>query len=183
MNLSPGLRTLRSLLLCSYVLVIVGCSYGDVNVENKAFMAEVQAKPKGKIAPLPEFESYQAFTYGAANLRSPFEPPVVAQPKSAEQRKNVGVKPPKNHVREYLERFALSSLSMVGTLQQSNETWALVQDDSGGVHRVQVGDFMGSQWGQIESIDDARIDITEIVSDGAGGWLRRPRSIELKGLE
>jgi type IV pilus assembly protein PilP len=42
---------------------------------------------------------------------------------------------------------------------------------------------MGSQWGQIESIDDARIDITEIVSDGAGGWLRRPRSIELKGLE
>jgi type IV pilus assembly protein PilP len=183
MNLSLSLRTLRSLLLCSFVIVLVGCSYGDVNVENRAFMAEVQAKPKGKIAPLPEFESYQAFTYGAANLRSPFEPPVVAQPKSAEQRKNVGVKPPKNHVREYLERFALSSLSMVGTLQQSNQTWALVQDDSGGVHRVQVGDFMGSQWGQIESIDDARIDITEIVSDGAGGWLRRPRSIELKGLD
>ena len=183
MNMSIGLTTLRSLLLCSLVLVIVGCSYGDPNVENRAFMAEVQAKPKGSIEPLPEFEPYQAFTYGAANLRSPFEPPVIAQPKTAEQRKNVGVKPPKDHVREYLERFALSSLSMVGTLQQSNETWALVQDNSGGVHRVQVGDFMGAQWGQIESIDDARIDITEIVSDGAGGWLRRPRSIELKGLD
>lgn len=183
MNLSIGSTKLRSILLCSLVLVMVGCSSGDPNVENRAFMAEIQAKPKGQIAPLPEFEPYTAFTYGAANLRSPFEPPVVVQPKTAAQRKNVGVKPPKDHVREYLERFALSALSMVGTLQQRNETWALVQDNSGGVHRVQVGDFMGSQWGQIESIDDARIDITEIVSDGAGGWLRRPRSIELKGLE
>lgn len=42
---------------------------------------------------------------------------------------------------------------------------------------------MGDQWGQIESIEDARIDITEIVSDGAGGWLRRPRTVELRGLQ
>ena len=72
---------------------------------------------------------------------------------------------------------------MVGTLQQNNSTWALVEDNTGGVHMVQVGDYMGSQWGQIESIDDSRIDITEIVSDGASGWLRRPRTIEIKGLD
>ena len=93
------------------------------------------------------------------------------------------MKPPKDHIKEFLERFSLGSLSMVGTLQQSNETWALIEDDTGGVHRVQVGDYMGSQWGQIESIEDGRIDITEIVSDGGDGWLRRPRSIELKGLD
>ena len=70
---------------------------------------------------------------------------------------------------------------MVGTLQQDDSTWALVQDDQGGVHRVQVGDYMGASWGKIESINDARIDITEIVTDGVGGWLRRPRTIELNG--
>lgn len=183
MNLPVSALAGRSLLLFGLVLVVVGCSPGNPNVENLAFMAEVQAKPQGQIAPLPEFEPYTAFTYGAANLRSPFEPPVVVPPKSAEQRKNVGLKPPKDHVKEYLERFPLASLSMVGTLQQRNEMWALIEDNSGGVHRVQVGDYMGSQWGQIESINDARIDITEIVSDGAGGWLRRPRSIEIKGLE
>ncbi|MCB1693939.1 MAG: pilus assembly protein PilP, partial [Pseudomonadales bacterium] len=53
---------------------------------------------------------------------------------------------------------------------------------TGGVHRVQVGDFMGTNWGKIESINDTRIDLTEIVSDGQGGWLRRPRTLELKGV-
>ena len=71
---------------------------------------------------------------------------------------------------------------MVGTLQKDNATFALIEDSNGGVHRVVVGDYMGDQWGQIESIEDTRIDITEIVSDGAGGWLRRPRTLELRGL-
>jgi type IV pilus assembly protein PilP len=165
------------------ILSLAGCTSGDQYADIRAFMSDVEAKPKGQIAPLPEFEPYQPFTYGAANRRSPFEPPVVVPVKNEEQRRNIGVKPPKNHVKQYLERFSLASLSMVGTLQQDNSTWALIEDNTGGVHRVQVGDFMGSQWGQIESIDDSRIDITEIVSDGASGWLRRPRTIELKGLE
>ncbi len=164
------------------LVVLTGCSSGDPYADIKQFMKDVEAKPRGQIAPLPEFEPYQPFTYGASNLRSPFEPPVIVPPKTAEQRRNIGVKPPKDHVKQYLERFSLASLSMVGTLQQNNETWALIEDSSGGVHRVQVGDYLGTQWGQIESIDDSRIDITEIVSDGAGGWLRRPRTIELKGI-
>jgi len=164
-------------------LLLVGCSSGDQFADLRAFMAEVESRPRGQIAGLPEFEPYQPFTYGAANRRSPFEPPVVAPPKTEEQRRNIGVKPPQNHVKQYLERFNLAALSMVGTLQQDNQTWALIQDNTGGVHRVTVGDFMGTQWGQIESIDDARIDITEIVSDGSSGWLRRPRTLELKGVQ
>ena len=163
--------------------LLVGCSSGDQYADIRQFMKDVEEKPKGQIAPLPEFEPYQPFTYGAANRRSPFEPPVVVPKKTELERRNIGVKPPKNHVKQYLERFSLASLSMVGTLQQNNATWALIEDNTGGVHRVQVGDYMGSQWGQIESIDDGRIDITEIVSDGGSGWLRRPRTIELKGLD
>lgn len=174
---------LQRLLLCSLVFVTVGCSTGDPHADLRIFMKQVQNKPNTPIPELPTFAAYEAFTYGAANLRSPFEPPVIVPPKSREQRINIGVKPPKDHIKEYLERFSLASLSMVGTLQQNNQMWALIEDNSGGVHRVQVGDFMGSQWGQIESINDARIDITEIVSDGADGWLRRPRSIELVGLD
>ena len=49
------------------------------------------------------------------------------------------------------------------------------------MHRVREGDFMGSNWGEIETITPSRIDLTEIVSDGGDGWLERPRSIELKG--
>lgn len=164
------------------VIMLTACSSSDEFADIRAFMAEIEQKPKGQIAPLPEFEAYQPFTYGASNRRSPFEPPVIVPPLSEEQKKNVGVKPPVDHVKQYLERFNLASLSMVGTLQQDNSTWALIEDPNGGVHRVQVGDFMGSSWGKIESINDTRIDITEIVSDGSGGWLRRPRTVKLKGL-
>lgn len=173
----------RLILITALLVLMTGCSSGDQFGDIRGFMAEVEGRPKGQIVPLPEFKPYQPFTYGAANRRSPFEPPVVVPPKTAEQRKNIGVKPPKDHVKQYLERFSLASLAMVGTLQQNNATWALIEDNTGGVHRVQVGDYMGSQWGQIESIDDNRIDITEIVTDGASGWLRRPRTIELKGLD
>ncbi|MCH7743603.1 MAG: pilus assembly protein PilP [Proteobacteria bacterium] len=179
-----GNSTPRQLLrLACLMLLLAGCTSEDQYADIRGFMNDVADKPKGQLAPLPEFEPYQPFTYGAANRRSPFEPEVVAPPKTTEQRKNIGVKPPKDHVKQYLERFSLTSLSMVGTLQQNNSTWALVEDNTGGVHMVQVGDYMGSQWGQIESIDDSRIDITEIVSDGASGWLRRPRTIEIKGLD
>lgn len=176
------LRTVRVLVVGVLVPTLVACSSGDQFADIREFMKEVEQKPRGQIAPLPEFEAYQAFTYGAANQRSPFEPPIIVPPKTAEQKRNIGVKPPQNHVKQYLERFPLSALAMVGTLQKENDTFALIEDSQGGVHRVQVGDFMGDHWGQIESIEDARIDITEIVSDGAGGWLRRPRTLELRGL-
>lgn len=167
----------------SLVALIAGCGGGDNVADLRQFMKDVEQKPKGGIAPLPEFEPYQAFTYSAANTRSPFEPPIIVPPKTEEQKRNIGLKPPENHVKQYLERFPLSTLAMVGTLQKDNSTFALVEDSNGGVHRVKVGDYMGDKWGQIESIEDTRIDVTEIVSDGAGGWLRRPRTLELRGLE
>jgi type IV pilus assembly protein PilP len=181
MQSMSGTMKLYGLMLA--MLLLAGCAGGDQFADLRDFMKEVEEKPRGTIAPLPEFESYTAFTYGAANKRSPFEPPVVVPPRSSEQKKNLGVKPPLNHVKEYLERFQLASLAMVGTLQKDNSTFALIEDSQGGVHRVQVGDYMGDKWGQIESIEDARIDITEIVSDGAGAWLRRPRTVELRGLQ
>ncbi|MCB1644996.1 MAG: pilus assembly protein PilP [Pseudomonadales bacterium] len=178
-DLSHRARVLGVLVM---VLLLSACDTSDRFQDIRAFMAEVEQKPKGRIAPLPEFEAYQAFTYGASNRRSPFEPPIIIPPKTEEQKRNIGVKPPADHVKQYLEKFNLAAISMVGSLEQDGETWALVEDGEGGVHRVQVGDYMGTSWGQIESINDTRIDITEIVSDGAGGWLRRPRSIELRGL-
>ncbi len=165
------------------VLLLAGCGGGNQYEDLRKFMKDVQSKPLPAIAPLPEFEPYQPFTYGASNRRSPFEPPVIIPPKTDEQVKNLGVKPPEDHVKQYLERFNIGSLQMVGTLQKDGGTWALIQDNIGGVHRVQVNDFLGSNWGKIDSITDTRIDVTEIVSDGAGGWLRRPRTIELNGLD
>ena len=160
-----------------------GCSRSDQNAGIRAFMEEVGRKPKSSMATMPEYDSYQAFTYSAADRRSPFEPPVVVSKSDVKQKKPTGVKPPGNHVRQELEQFNLASLSMVGTIQQNNATWALIRDVSGNIHRVEVGDYLGTQWGRVESINDTQIDIMEIVSDGALGYLRRPRTIELNEIQ
>ncbi|MDK1023681.1 MAG: pilus assembly protein PilP [Gammaproteobacteria bacterium] len=163
------------------ILSLAACSGGGRYADIDAFMAEIEARPKGQIAPLPVFEPYQPFTYSSANRRSPFEAPVVIPKKKKGQVKNAGVKPPANHAKEYLERFNLASLMMVGTLSRGEDSWALIEDSQGGIHRVQVGDYLGANWGQIDEIAPSRIDLTEIVSDGSDGWLLRPRSLELKG--
>ncbi len=172
----------HQLVMIGLCFALAGCSSGNQFEDIRAFMRDVESKPQPGIQPLPEFAAYQPYTYGASNRRSPFEPPVVIPPKTEIQRRNIGVKPPTDHVKQYLERFSLASLSMVGYLKRDDGTWALIEDNQGGVHRVQVGDYLGTNWGKIDGITDTRIDVTEIVSDGASGWLRRPRTIELKGL-
>ena len=68
---------------------------------------------------------------------------------------------------------------MVGTLSNETGTFALLRG-AGGVHRVKVGDYLGRNDGRIVSITDSEVQVIEIVPDGEGAWLERPRSISLK---
>lgn len=165
------------------LLILSGCSSASKFSDLNDFIAEVGSRPKGKIQPLPPFEPYQAFTYGAKNLRSPFVPPIVIKKLGPDQIKNRDLKPPANHKKQFLERFNLATLNMVGTLSKEDSTWALIKDMDGGIHRVKVGDYMGSNFGQVESIKDDQLDLTEIVDDGQGGWQKRPRTLDLVSVK
>lgn len=48
------------------------------------------------------------------------------------------------------------------------------------MHRIRVGDFLGRNDGKVIAINESKIDVVEIVPDGEGGWLERPRSLTLK---
>ena len=124
-------RDITTLVIWSFAwagasLLLSACGTDDQYADIRSFMTEVENEPNGQIAPLPEFEPYQPFTYGSANLRSPFEPPVVLPVLTEEQQVNNGVNPPVDHVKQYLERFNLASLVMVGSLKQAGATWALI---------------------------------------------------------
>ena len=51
---------------------------------------------------------------------------------------------------------------------------------SDGVHRVKIGDYLGTNHGKVVAISESQIDVVEIVTDGEGGWVERPRSLTLK---
>lgn len=170
------------LLIIPIVLSLMGCSSDKDIADLKQFMQETLNKPRGRIEPIPVFKPYEYFSYSASGLRSPFELPVLEQ---AEILGTEGkdIQPEKNRRKEHLERFSLGSLSMMGTLQKENGVlWALIKDGDNSVVRVKKGNYMGQNHGRITDISEQRIQLIEIVPNGMGGWIERPRTLAIDGL-
>ncbi|WCD80004.1 type 4a pilus biogenesis lipoprotein PilP [Pseudomonas sp. TUM22785] len=171
--------TSTRLILSGLLLVsLSGCGNGGDFADLQAYMDEVRARPKGSIEPLPKFQPYEAFTYSAAALRSPFQPPVKID-LANKIKGSKDVHPDETRVKQFLEGFNIEAFEMVGTLSNEGGMFALVRG-AGGVHRIRVGDFLGRNDGKVIAINESKIDVVEIVPDGEGGWLERPRSLTLK---
>ncbi len=174
LQLSSLTRSAVLVLVGSTVLLTSACSgrMDDLN----SYIDEVKARPGGRIEPLPEIQPAPSHTYGAAqaNLRSPFTPdsPAMARPDG------VGA-PDRDRPRQFLEQFPLDTMRMVGTLRFGDGTFALVQTSDGLVHRVQRGNYMGQSDGRVIEISESEIRLTEIVSDGMGGYMERPAAMAL----
>ncbi|MGV8860963.1 MAG: type 4a pilus biogenesis lipoprotein PilP [Pseudomonas sp.] len=172
------MRAARLLCMSVALIGLSGCDNGNQFGDLQTYMDEVRARPTGVIEPLPKFRPYEAFTYSAATLRSPFQPPVkidlVRRQKGSQQ-----VKPDETRVKQFLEGFNIEQFEMVGTMANDSGTFALMHG-GGGVYRMKVGDYLGRNHGRIVSISDSQVDVVEIVPDGEGAWLERPRSISLK---
>lgn len=153
-----------------------GCGSNDFS-DLQQFMDDVRARPAGKIEPLPRFEPYEAFTYSAASLRSPFQPPIKID-LSQRQKGSQDIKPDENRVKQFLEGFNIESFQMVGTISNAEGMQALISG-AGSVHRVRIGDYLGRNHGRVTGIEENRVDVVEIVPDGEGGWLERPRTLSL----
>ncbi len=160
--------------------LLTACSQSDGFSDLDKFMADTRAKPRGHVEPLPEFKAYEAFSYSAADRRAPFEAPIDVQLTMVDEEPVSDVEPDLDRPREVLENFELKSLVMVGTLQGvEGNLFALIRDGSGGIHRVRAGNYMGQSYGRIVGVSETRIELIEIVPNGRGGWVERPRSLSL----
>lgn len=164
-----SLRLLGLTALCAGLLA--GCSSRDSELED--FLAQTRQEQPGGVQPLPEVKPQESFTYQAQSLRSPFVPGGSGASSSA------GVRPDARRNREYLEQFALDSLKMVGTLNTGGRNYGLVQSKDGLVHRVLPGNYIGQNDGRVGSVTPSKINVTEIVPDGLGGYMERPAALPL----
>ena len=160
------------------LVLLAGCSSDNSDLRRR--IEEVKARPPDPIEPLPEIKPYEVFTYSAEGLRDPFAggllEPEDEQPVAVE---TDGPQPDFDRRRETLESFSLDSLAMVGTLTMQEETFALVQDPDQLIHRVVIGNFLGRNHGRVHSIRPDRVELTELVSNGLGGWIEREAAIAL----
>ena len=190
MSQGTSVKTLSTLLLVAVGASLGGCVNRDKSdLEN--YVAEVLSRKGGQIEPLPPIKPYERYLYQSAQagLRDPFTPfmeeeqkqeEVAAAPDAEQQAYNDEILA---HNREELKGFELDSLRMVGTLQDADELWGIVRDNSGTVHRVQVGNYLGRNFGKILDIQDDKIELREIVKDDDGRWEERDASLALSEKE
>lgn len=160
------------------ILLLAGCargvtsSPGDApNLEN--WTAEIRARPAPALEPLPVMQQFETFEYAAQNLRDPFSDAWTNADTG-------GTRPDANRRKETLEQYPLDSLDMVGTIGGGAGLIALVMAPDKVTHRVRPGAYLGQSDGRITDVREDRIELIELVPDGAGGWLERPAAIALE---
>jgi type IV pilus assembly protein PilP len=173
------------LLVMSSLLVLGGCVSRDIS-DLDQWTTEVLARPGGRIQPLPEIKPYEAYAYKSASesSRDPFVSFYNSRRDEVVEVKDSGLTKEmeaeiRNRNREELEQFELDSLRMVGTLENADENWAIINDPDNTVHRIKVGNYMGRNIGKVINVFEDRIELREIVQDSGGRWEERQAAIVL----
>ncbi len=180
MSERPVSRT-RGLWLIAAMLVVglglMGCSGGGQS-DLEEYVAKVKAREPVPLEPLPDIKQIDTFIYEPGDRRDPFvadregDEAVAAAPDNR-------LAPDPLRRKEELEGFSLDALRMVGTLEQDQTRWGLIRTQDGTLHMVRVGNHMGLNNGQITSISDEEILLTEVVSEGPGEWRERQAKVSL----
>lgn len=171
----PGaVRTARLLILSVAVAGLVACNQDMSDL--KQYVNEVQARPAKPIEPIPVIKPYVRFIYPGHDL-DPFDVSVLAPDQDRPMENSVMID--KNRVPEFLEKFPLDSLKMVGTVFKEEQLWALIRIPGGSVHRVKEGNYMGRNHGKILEIKDAGVMLSEIVENGFGGYEKRENELAI----
>lgn len=160
-------------------VALSGCVRGVTSTPGNApnlqeWVENVKARPAPPLDPLPVMQQFETFEYAAQDMRDPFS--------TAFRRDDAGSgpRPDSDRRKQTLEQFPLDSLDMVGTLHTGAAMVALVMAPDKVTYRVSPGGYLGQNDGRVTSVSEDRIELVELVPDGAGGWLERPASIALE---
>ena len=168
----------RMLIAACFVLSLSACGRSITSTPGDApnlekWIADVRARPAPPLEPLPVMQQFETFEYAAQSLRDPFSD-------AWSNSDGGGLRPDPDRRKETLEQYPLDSLDMVGTIGGGSNLIALVMAPDKVTYRVRPGAYLGQSDGRITGVQEDRIELVELVPDGAGGWLERPAAIALE---
>ena len=169
---------MRASMLALALLALAGCTRGVTSTPGKApnlekWVADVKARPAPPLDPLPVMQQFETFEYAAQNMRDPFSEAFSGGAGS-------GPRPDPGRRKQTLEQFPLDSLDMVGTIGKGAGVVALLLAPDKVTYRVRPGAYVGQSDGRVTAVYEDRVELVELVPDGAGGWLERPATIALE---
>ncbi|WP_367605797.1 pilus assembly protein PilP [Legionella sp. W05-934-2] len=165
---------IKKVCLFSVILAtLTSCS--DSHDDLNRYIFDVKKRKGAPVEPIPEFKVPDQFSYPEhLKRRSPFTP------MREEQKEKVDVNAPdQSRPKQPLENFALDSLKFVGTLDDSQARWGLIQAPNGRIFRVKVGDFMGKNYGRIIQLTDETLKLEETIKI-VGKWEKKIITLKLK---
>ncbi len=81
--------------------------------------------------------------------------------------------------KEPLENFPLDTMGFVGSLKKTDKQAALLRVDKL-IYQVNVGSYIGQNYGKITQITETELSVREIVQDAAGEWIERQAVLQLQ---
>ncbi len=159
-------------ILVLIALVFVSGCYDDTS-DLSAHMKHIQATTTSQIAPMPEVHPFNHYDYSAFDLRSPFSLPKPEAIQQKIQQMSGCLSPDPRRRKQPLEKFALSDLTMRGTMGDDGVLWALMEASDFTLHRVSIGSYLGLFDGRITEVSTKSVKLVELTPDGAGCWVER----------
>ncbi|MET0329250.1 MAG: pilus assembly protein PilP [Luteimonas sp.] len=168
----------RGIAVLAIVLTAAGCGRGVTSEPGESpnlevWVEEVKQRPAPALEPLPVMQQFETFEYSAQGIRDPFSNAFTDDSSGS------GPRPDSNRRKEVTEQFPLDSMSMVGTIGTGARMLGLVLGPDKMTYRINPGNYLGQNDGRVTSVTENRIELVELVPDGAGGWLERPASLAL----
>ena len=158
------------------IVLMTGCSERNEFAEMDAKLAEASLDQKVTVDRLPSFPGQDDYLYQSYGKRNPFSSPVTDMEALADEKTKVDA-PDLSRNKEPLELFGLPSLKVVGSLGDAAKLWALVQDPTGTVTKVKVGDKVGKNFGEVVQVTESKLVIVEKISNEKGIWFSQSRTI------
>ncbi len=168
------------LMLCALSMWGCGSSGED---ELRQWMVNERAQAKPRITPISEPKQFLPQPYVAEEGMEPFNVLKLTQAlrrESAQVASNAAlIAPEMARRKEPLEAFPLDAMAMVGSMNKNGKPTALLTVDKL-LYQVQLGNYLGQNYGRITAITETSIQLREIVQDPTGDWIERITSLELQ---
>jgi len=162
-------------------LLLTGCPLLESGGDLQEWMAQERANTRPRVPPLEPPKAFTPKDYAASTAVSPFDPLKLIGVLRSSTRANDTrlIDAERNRRKEPLEDIPLDVMAMVGSLQKSGAPTALVRVNNL-LYQVHLGNYLGQNYGKVTQITETSIQLREIVQDGAGDWVERSSTLNLK---
>lgn len=171
-----------SLFMCCCAISLTGCfSQDHVDLRDWIDLKKTTTKPK--IQPISEPSVFSPQSYAESSGADPFNMMKLKDVLSRESASNSAnislLLLEQQRPKEDLESHPMDAMAMVGSLMQNGKKTALIKVNQL-IYQVNVGNYIGQNYGKILQVDEQSIKLREVVQDAAGDWVERITALDLQ---